>query len=41
MSKYILNKFLYRTDRDPEKVAACKADPAAFVERWSEGTAAT
>jgi hypothetical protein len=34
MSKYLLNKFLYTVDRDPELVAAYRADPAALVARW-------
>lgn len=34
MSKYYVNKFLYQVDRDPELLAAYKADPAALVERW-------
>lgn len=34
MSKYLLNKFLFTVDRDPELVAAYKADPAALVARW-------
>jgi hypothetical protein len=34
MSKYYVNKFLYQVDRDPELLAAYKADPAALIERW-------
>jgi hypothetical protein len=34
MSKYYVNKFLYQVDRDPELLAAYKADPAGLVERW-------
>ena len=34
MSKYLLNKFLYTVDRDPELVEAYRADPRGFVARW-------
>lgn len=34
MSLYYVNKFLYQVDRDPELLAAYKADPAALVARW-------
>jgi hypothetical protein len=34
MSKYLLNKFLYGVDRDPELVEAYRVDPAGFVARW-------
>ena len=34
MSKYLLDKFLYTVDRDPELVEAYRADPAGTVERW-------
>jgi hypothetical protein len=34
MSKYLLNKFLYTVDRDPELVEAYRADAAALVGRW-------
>ncbi|AJE44406.1 hypothetical protein [Streptomyces nodosus] len=34
MSKYLLDKFLYTVDRDPELVKAYKEDPAALVARW-------
>lgn len=34
MSKYYVNKFLYQVDRDPELLAAYKADPAGLIERW-------
>jgi hypothetical protein len=34
MSQYYVNKFLYQVDRDPELLAAYKADPAALIERW-------
>ena len=36
MSRYYLNKFLYQVDRDPELLAAYKADPAALLQRWEE-----
>ncbi|MEF2978334.1 hypothetical protein [Subtercola sp. YIM 133946] len=36
MSKYYVNKFLYQVDRDPELLAAYKADPAGLVERWED-----
>ncbi|MFF3754189.1 hypothetical protein ACFYYH_27630 [Streptomyces sp. NPDC002018] len=34
MSKYLLNKFLYTVDRDPELVERYRTDPVATVERW-------
>jgi hypothetical protein len=34
MSKYAVNKFLFQVDRDPELLAAYKADPEAMVARW-------
>ncbi|MFB2554214.1 hypothetical protein [Herbiconiux liangxiaofengii] len=34
MSVYFVNKFLYQVDRDPELLAAYKADPEALVSRW-------
>ncbi|GKQ39961.1 hypothetical protein [Streptomyces sp. A012304] len=34
MSKYLLNKFLYTVDRDPELVERYRTDPAATVEWW-------
>ncbi|GHH81241.1 hypothetical protein GCM10018793_38100 [Streptomyces sulfonofaciens] len=34
MSRYLLDKFLYDVDRDPELTEAYRADPAALVERW-------
>ena len=36
MSKYYVNKFLYQVDRDPELLAAYKADPAALVTQWEQ-----
>jgi hypothetical protein len=34
VSKYLLNKFLYTVDRDPELVERYRTDPAATVEWW-------
>ncbi|GHJ35703.1 hypothetical protein [Streptomyces sp. TS71-3] len=34
MSKYLLDKFLFDVDRDPELTEAYRADPAALVDRW-------
>ena len=34
MSKYLLNKFLYTVDRDPELVERYRAEPAATVGWW-------
>jgi hypothetical protein len=34
MSKYLLNKFLYTIDRDPELVERYRADPRAVVTWW-------
>ena len=34
MSKYLLNKFLFTVDRDPELVEQYRTDPAECVERW-------
>ena len=34
MSKYLLNKFLYTVDRDPELVEAYRVDPYGLVARW-------
>ena len=34
MSKYLLNKFLYTVDRDPELVERYRADPRGTVEWW-------
>ena len=34
MSKYLLNKFLYTVDRDPELVERYREDPAGTVDRW-------
>lgn len=34
MSKYLLNKFLYTVDRDPDLVERYRDDPRATVEWW-------
>ncbi|MFD8967797.1 hypothetical protein ACFV0C_22845 [Streptomyces sp. NPDC059568] len=34
MSKYLLNKFLYTVDRDPDLVERYRDDPAATVAQW-------
>ena len=34
MSKYLLNKFLFTVDRDPELVERYRTDPAGTVEWW-------
>jgi len=34
MSKYLLNKFLYSVDRDPDLVQLYKDDPAGTVTWW-------
>ena len=34
MSKYLLNKFLYTVDRDPDLVERYRDDPAGTVEWW-------
>ncbi|MGY1751412.1 MULTISPECIES: hypothetical protein [unclassified Modestobacter] len=34
MSKYLLDKFLYTVDRDPELVERYREDPAGTVEWW-------
>ena len=34
MSKYLLDKFLFTVDRDPELVERYRADPAGTVEWW-------
>ena len=39
MSKYLLNKFLYTVDRDPELVERYREDPAATVEWWESEVA--
>ncbi|MGH3423261.1 MAG: hypothetical protein ACRDO8_00955 [Nocardioidaceae bacterium] len=34
MSKYLLDKFLYTVDRDPELVESYREDPAGTVQWW-------
>ena len=34
MSKYLMNKFLYTVDRDPELVERYREDPRGMVEWW-------
>jgi len=34
MSKYLMNKFLYTVDRDPELVERYREDPKGTVEWW-------
>lgn len=36
MSKYLLNKFLYTVDRDPELVERYREDPAGTVAWWEQ-----
>jgi hypothetical protein len=37
MSRYYLDKFLYRVDRNPALLLEYMRDPAAFVPRWEHG----
>ena len=39
MSKYLLNKFLYTVDRDPQFVEQYREDPINFVVWWEENWA--
>jgi hypothetical protein len=39
MSKYLINKFLYTVDRDPDLVERYRADPAGTVAWWEAGQA--
>jgi hypothetical protein len=41
MSKYLLDKFLYTVDRDPDLVERFRADPAGTVSWWEEEMANT
>ena len=34
MSKYLLNKFLYDVDRNPDLTEAYRTDPRSLVEHW-------
>ena len=36
MSKYLLNKFLFTVDRDPDLVERYRSDPAGTVAWWEE-----
>ena len=36
MSRYLVDKFLYRVDRSPEALEAYIKDPAALVLEWEE-----
>lgn len=36
MSRYLLNKFLFTVDRDPELVERYRADPADTVRWWED-----
>ena len=36
MSRYLLDKFLYTVDRDPELVERYRRDPAGTVEWWEQ-----
>ena len=39
MSKYLLNKFLFTVDRDPEQVERYRSDPVGMVEWWEANQA--
>ena len=39
MSRYLVDKFLYRVDRDPEWLARYAADPAGCVADWERAEA--
>ncbi|MFI5935872.1 hypothetical protein [Actinoplanes sp. NPDC051494] len=39
MSRYLLNKFLYTVDRDPELVERYRSEPRETVEWWEESRA--
>jgi hypothetical protein len=41
MSRYLLDKFLYTVDRDPELVERYRADPAGTVAWWEAEMAGT
>ena len=36
MSKYLMNKFLFTVDRDPELVERYREDPVGTVQWWEE-----
>jgi hypothetical protein len=39
VSKYLVDKFLYTVDRDPELVERYRADPAELVQWWEQNLA--
>jgi len=41
VSKYLLDKFLYTVDRDPDLVELYRSDPAGMVEWWEAELANT
>jgi hypothetical protein len=41
MSKYLLDKFLYTVDRDPELIERYRADPGATLDWWEREIANT
>jgi hypothetical protein len=41
VSKYLLDKFLYTVDRDPELVERYRTDPAGTVDWWEREMAGT
>ena len=41
MSKYLLDKFLYTVDRDPELVERYRSDPGGTVDWWEREIANT
>jgi hypothetical protein len=41
VSKYLLDKFLFTVDRDPELTERYREDPAGLVEEWEAGMANT
>ena len=41
MSKYLLNKFLYTVDRDPDLVERYRSEPGVLVEWWEAERANT
>lgn len=36
MSRYLVDKFLYRVDRDEKALKAYMENPAAFISKWEE-----
>lgn len=41
MSRYYIDKFLYRVDRDEQALAAYMADPVGYVTAWEAGEGLT